>query len=50
MEQIKDIPLGLGEFITSYDILALSTSVPVAPVLNIDQKKLEQDQDLHFKD
>ena len=38
-EQIKDIILGLEECITSCDVTALLTLVPVAPALNIVQNK-----------
>ena len=49
VEQIKDITLGPGECITSYDITTIFTSIPVNPVFNIVKKKSEQNQDLHLK-
>ena len=38
VEQIKDIALGPGMCITSHDITALFTSVPVTTVLKVVQK------------
>ena len=44
IESIKDIKLQPGECITSYDFIALITSVPVAKALNIIHYKIVQDQ------
>ena len=41
--------LQLGECITSCDICALFTSVPIEPVIDIIRRKLEQDQELHTR-
>ena len=49
LEQIKDISLGPRECITSYELTALFTSVPVATTLKVVQNKKEQDQDLHLR-
>ena len=39
-KQIKDVTLGPGQCITSYDVTDLSTSVSVVPAFNIVQNKL----------
>ena len=44
IESIKDIKLQPGECITSYDITALFTSVPVKKAITIIHNKLVQDQ------
>ena len=43
MEQAKHITLAPGECLSSYDVSALFTSVPVDPVLNIIKDLLEKD-------
>ena len=45
-DEIKKTNLEEGECITSYDITASFTSVPVSSVLEIMKNKLEQDTDL----
>ena len=47
VEQIKEVRLKPGECITSYDVQALFTSVPINPVLDIIKERLARDQDLH---
>ena len=47
VDQIKETRLKPGECITSYDVQALFTSVPVNPVLDIIKERLTSDQDLH---
>ena len=44
--EIKKIKLEEGECITSYDVTALFTSIPVPSALDIIRSKLEQDADL----
>ena len=46
IEEIKKIKLEEGECITSYDVSALFTSVPVPTTLDIINNKLQQDADL----
>ena len=48
VESIKDILLQPGEFITSYDVTALCTSVPIEPALDI-IKKFQQDHTLFHR-
>ena len=43
---MRNTKLEMGECITSYDVIALFTSVPVSSVLEIIKNKLEQDTDL----
>ena len=43
VEQFKHITLAPGECLSSYDVSALSTSVPVDPALNIIKDLLEKD-------
>ena len=43
VEQVKHITLGPGECLSSYDVSALFTSVPVDPALNIIMDLLEND-------
>ena len=47
IEEIKKIKLEEGECITSYDVSALFTSVPIPSALDIINNKLQQDTDLH---
>ena len=46
VEQLKDVRLKQGEFITSYDVTALFTSVPIQPVVNIIKQRLANDKEL----
>ena len=46
VEQVKNITLGTGKCITSYNMIALFTSVAIGPALNIIHNKLGQDQEL----
>ena len=46
VEQVKHITLAPGECLSSYDVSALFTSVPVDPALNIIKNLLEKDQTL----
>ena len=46
MEQVKHIKLAPGECLSSYDVSALFTSVPVDPALNIINDLLEKDHTL----
>ena len=46
MEQAKHVTLAPGECISSYDVSALFTSVPVDPALNIIKDLLEKDHTL----
>ena len=43
VEQVKHITLAPGECLSSYDVSALFTSVPVDPALNIIKDLLEKD-------
>ena len=43
MEQVKHLTLAPGECLSSYDVSALFTSVPVDPTLNIIKDLLEKD-------
>ena len=45
-EEMKELKLEEGKCITSYDVAALFTSIPVPSALNIIKEKLEQDADL----
>ena len=45
-DEIKNIKLEEGECITSYDVTALFTPIPVPSALDIIRRKLEQDADL----
>ena len=47
IQQIKQVKLQADEIITSYDVSALFTSVPIEAATKIIQRKLEQDQQLH---
>ena len=46
MEQVKHITLAPGECLSSYDVSALFTSVPVDPTLNIIKDVLEKNHTL----
>ena len=46
LQHLKGIQLGPDEVITSYDVKALFTSVPIQPVLTIIEKLLEEDPGL----
>ena len=46
MEQVKHITLAPGECLSSYNVSALLTSVPVDPALNIINDLLEKDHTL----
>ena len=46
VEQVKHITLAPGEFLSSYDVSDLFTSVPVDPALNIIKDLLEKDHTL----
>ena len=46
VEQVKNITLAPGECLSSYDVSALFTSVPVDPALNIIKDLLEKDHTL----
>ena len=47
IEEVKKIKLEEGECITSYDVSALFTSVPIPSALDIINNKLQQDAELH---
>ena len=49
IEQIKGITLLANECITSYDVLALFTSVPTDPAINTIRRRLELDQEPHSR-
>ena len=49
IEQIKHVTLQADETITSYDVSALFTSVPIEAAINIIQRRLELDQELHLR-
>ena len=46
VSKIREVTLLPGEFLSSYDVTALFTSVPIDPVLNIIKNMLEQDDTL----
>ena len=46
-EEIKNIKLEEGECITSYDVSALFTSIPIPSALDIINNKLQEDTDFH---
>ena len=46
VEEIKDMKLEKGECITSYDVVALFTSIPISSALEVMKKKLEEDTEL----
>ena len=45
-EEIKEMKLQKGECITSYDVVALFTSIPILSALEVMKKKLKQDTEL----
>ena len=47
VEEMKELKLEEGECITSYDVIALFTSIPIPSALEVMKKKLEQDAELH---
>ena len=49
IEQIKHVTLQADETITSYDVSALFTSVPIEAAINIIQRRLELHQELHSR-
>ena len=46
VQQLKNITLQPQEYITSYDVKALFTSVPIEPAIKIIKQHLEGDQEL----
>ena len=46
MEQVKQIKLEPGECLSSYDVSALFTSVPIDPALNIIKDLLDKENTL----
>ena len=49
IQQIQEVKLQPDEIITSYDVSALFTSVPIEDAIKIIQRKLELDQQLHLR-
>ena len=49
IEHIKDVTHQAIEITTSYDVSALFTSVPTDAAINIIQRRLELDQELHLR-
>ena len=49
IEHIKHITFQANETITSYDVSALFTSVPIEAAINIIQRRLELDQEFHSR-
>ena len=49
IEQIQQVTLQADDIITSYDVAALFTSVPIEAAINIIQRRLELDQELHSR-
>ena len=47
VDEIKEVKMEPGECITSYDVQALFTSVPITPVLEIIKERLTNDKELH---
>ena len=45
-EEMKEMKLEKGECITSYDVIALFTSIPIPSALEVMKKKLQQDTEL----
>ena len=46
-EEIKKMKLEEGECLTSYDVSALFTSIPISSALDIINNKLQDDTDFH---
>ena len=49
MDSIRDIKIKPEECITSYDVSALFTSIPIEPAINIIEQQLKEDKDLHSR-
>ena len=49
LDSIKDIKIKQEECIMSYDVSALFTSIPREPAINIIEKQLKEDKDLHSR-
>ena len=49
IQQMKEVKLQADDIITSYDVSALFTSVPIEAAIRIIQRKLELDQQLHLR-
>ena len=47
IQSLEDIQLKPEEYMMSFDVEALFTSVPIEPVISIIKKHLEEDKDLH---
>ena len=47
IQHLKGITMGPDEAMVSYDVRALFTSVPIQPALEVTEKLLKEDQDLH---
>ena len=45
-EEIRNIKLERGECLTSFDVTALYTSIPVADAIEVIKRRLEQDTEL----
>ena len=49
LDSIKGIKIKPEECIMSYDVSALFTSIPIEPAINIIEKHLKEDKDLHSR-
>ena len=49
LDTIKNITIKPDECIMSYDVSALFTSIPIEPAINIIEKHLKEDKDLHSR-
>ena len=49
LDSIKNIKIKPDECIMSYDVSALFTSIPIEPAINIIEKHLKEDKDLHSR-
>ena len=49
LESIKDMKVEDDEFIISYDVTALFTSIPIDTTINIIKKQVEEDKDLQSR-
>ena len=49
LDSIKDIKITPEECIMSYDVSALFTSIPIEPAINIIEKHLKEDRNLHSR-